>query len=514
MPDKPTNEPGGQGGGMPPDGGGTTGSASYTGASTISGDDIVTGATYESATGGQNALLISGGNVELNNFSVTKSGDSDGDSADFYGTNAGILAINDAKVDITGLSVNTNGKHANAVFAYGNAVINIDDSTINTTADNSGGIMVTGGGTINATDVTVATTGRSSASIRSDRGGGTINVNGGSYQTSGVGSPAIYSTADIYTTGTVLESTASEGVVIEGKNSVTLDRTRLTATNNQLNGQSETYKTVFIYQSMSGDASEGTGTFSATDSLITSNQGDIFFVTNTDAKITLSGNRFIQNDTSGAFLRASKSAWGNSGSNGGKVTLSATDQEINGDIAIDSISSLTMSLEHSYFKGVFTGEGAVSLTVSEDSIIVLTGDSKISSLTNADSSNSNIYANGHKLYVNGQEATINEGEAPESFLTFDESVLVETDASEDVVVITPQNSSTSGFPTWGYFAIGGGVITLIIIVAVAIFAIKKGKKKPLVLNEPLGQNISSAPVQTPAPEQEPTPGQNPEQFGL
>ena len=61
----------------------------------------------------------------------------------------------------------------------------------------------------------------------------------------GTGSPVIYSTADITAKNTKLTSTASEGVVIEGKNSVTLDNVELTADNNKLNGQSETYKTIF-----------------------------------------------------------------------------------------------------------------------------------------------------------------------------------------------------------------------------------------------------------------------------
>lgn len=50
---------------------------------------------------------------------------------------------------------------------------------------------------MNATNLTVKTSGTSSAAIRSDRGGGEVNVNKGTYQTDGVGSPSIYSTANI-----------------------------------------------------------------------------------------------------------------------------------------------------------------------------------------------------------------------------------------------------------------------------------------------------------------------------
>lgn len=456
--------------------GGGSANVSYAGATIISTDKEVTDETYSSTKGGENALLISGGKVGLDAVTVEKTGDDSGDNSDFYGTNAAILAYNDAKVTIADASIHTDGSHANAVFAYGEAVIDISDSSIATSSNNSGGIMVTGGGTINASNLTISTEGNSSAPIRSDRGGGTINVEGGDYISQGVGSPVIYSTADISVKKATLTSLASEGVVIEGKNSVALENTTLTATNNKLNGQSETYKTIFVYQSMSGDASEGTGTFTAKNSLITSNNGDVFFVTNTDALIDLTGNKFVQNDENGAFLRASMSAWGSAGNNGGKVTLNATDQEINGDIAIDSISTLKMKMDHSYFKGAFTGDGAVNLTVSEDSIVVLTADSHITSLTNADTANQNIYSNGYKLYVGGTEVAVNTEVAPESFLEFDESDLVE----EAIVVAetttsTPKNSSAD-FPTWGYFAISGGIIAAIIALVVVLVIIKKKGK--------------------------------------
>ena len=57
--------------------------------------------------------------------------------------------------------------------------------------------MTTGGGVTVAKNLTVNTSGRSSAAIRTDRGGGTVTVDGGTYTTNGLGSPSIYSTADI-----------------------------------------------------------------------------------------------------------------------------------------------------------------------------------------------------------------------------------------------------------------------------------------------------------------------------
>lgn len=481
-PDKPGNAPAGSPGGAP--GGGSSTMSDHSGANTFSVETSIDGEEYKSTTGKENALLLTGGNITLNDITILKTGDDDGEDSDFYGYNAAIFAMGDTDVKITNSKIETNGAHANAVFSYGNALIDIADSTITTSANNSGGIMVTGGGSISASNLNISTAGNSSAAIRSDRGGGTIYVKGGTYKTTGVGSPAIYSTANITAEDANLISTASEGVVIEGKNFITLKNTELTATNNTLNGNSETYKTIFIYQSMSGDASEGTGTFTAEDSTITTNQGDHFFITNTTAVINLSGNNFIQNDESGAFLRAQSGAWGNSGSNGGNVTLNTTSQEIFGDIVIDGVSSLVANLQYSYLKGSFSGSGKISLTLSEDSIIVLTSDSNISSLENADESNSNIYANGHKLIVNGQEVSINQSEAPESFLS---SKTTETTSTP---VVT--GSSDSGFPVWGIIAIVGGVVVLGAVLATIII---KNRKK----SAPETSQIYQAPEMPQAP---------------
>ena len=82
-----------------------------------------------------------------------------------------------------------------------------------------------------------------------------------------------------------------------------MNNVNLTDTNTTLNGNSETYKNIFIYQSMSGDADEGLASFTAKDSIITTNKGDTIFVTNTKATISFTNNKIINNDSTGAFLR-------------------------------------------------------------------------------------------------------------------------------------------------------------------------------------------------------------------
>ena len=347
-------------------------STSYTAVKEITSDEEVANGEFSSTNADENVISATGNiKATLSNITVTKTGDSDGgDNTSFYGTNSAIIAKGGANLTIKNANITTDATGANGVFSYGGSAttnnsssdgttVNISDSTITTSKGNSGGIMTTGGGTMNAENLTITTAGTSSAAIRSDRGGGTVTVNKGTYKTTGKGSPTIYSTADITVKNATLTATASEGVVIEGKNSVTLENVNLTDTNNMLNGKSTTYKNIFLYQSMSGDAASGKAVFTAKNSTITTNQGDSFYVTNTTAEINLENNKIVNNDTTGNFLKIQKDSWGKSGSNGGTVTLNLTNQKATGNIIVDSISKLTMNLsDNSSYKGAINSDNA------------------------------------------------------------------------------------------------------------------------------------------------------------
>ena len=389
---------------------------SYSASKTISEDTTITEGTYTSTTKDENAILVDGSTTTISNVTVEKEGDSDGgDATSFYGTNSAILAKGGANLTLSNVTINTNATGANGVFSYGGTAttnnassdgttITISDSKITTKKDNSGGIMTTGGGTTIANNLEITTEGTSSAAIRTDRGGGTVKVTKGTYKTLGQGSPTIYSTADISVSDATLLAEASEGIVIEGKNSVLIDNCTLEDSNTKLNGKSTTYKNIFIYQSMSGDAAEGTATFTSKNSKITTNNGDTLYVTNTTAEINLENNTITNQDKDGNFLRIQKDSWGNDGSNGGVVTLNMTNQKIAGDIVVDSISTLTINMtDNSYYEGMINNENtakSITLKLDKTSKIKLTGDTYITSLDNADATNSNIDFNGYKLYVN------------------------------------------------------------------------------------------------------------------
>lgn len=471
-------------------------------ATIISESGVYNDETYTSDTSGQNALLIATGEITINSSTVVKTGDGTSENADFYGTNAAVLGTG-GRATINNATIKTNGKYANGVFAYDSSILVIKNSTISIAQDNSGGVMVAGGGKLNAINLSVATSGNSSATIRSDRGGGVMVIEGGTYKTTGIGSPAVYSTADITVrNGATLISESSEGVVIEGANEVALENVSLTDTNNTLNGNSETYKNIFIYQSMSGDAEQGTGTFTATNSFITTNNGDTFFITNTNATVNLTNNKIVNTSADSVFLRAEGAKWGVAGQNGGAATLNLNNQVIEGDVVLDSISSIAINLsESSFYKGAINSSNIsnnVSLTLDGDSTFVLTGDTYITELNNAVDGNANIYSNGHTLYLDGAVIETNSSAAPtvpEVSLTveeFDESNVYdgfyELDINEETITTTERClgildgkcTETKNLLTLA----GAGVLILAIIIAIIALIMRGKKNKDVPPSEP------------------------------
>ncbi len=429
-PAKPDGE-GSQGGpgGNPPDGpggqggpGGSSADIEYSAAETLTSAATRTGEIYTSSTSDESALMIATSEaVTIENATVTKTGDSDGgDNCNFYGLNAAVLVKDGASATITGGTVTSDADGANGVFCYGGnggkngadgdgTTVTVSDTVITTTGDGSGGIMTTGGGVTYAYDLTVTTSGRSSAAIRTDRGGGTVTVDGGTYTTNGLGSPAIYSTAEISVSNATLVSNLSEGVCIEGLNSITLNNCDLSANNTKCNSNAAFLDTVMIYQSMSGDAASGTGRFTMTGGSLTSKNGHVFHVTNTSAVITLSGVKIVNEDADNVLISVCDDGW-SGGSN--KAVLNASAQELTGAVLVGSNSELTLKLtDGSSFEGYVDGKitnakgetvstdvGSVSVTLDSTSTWTLTADSCV---TEFNGSAENVIANGYTLYVSG-----------------------------------------------------------------------------------------------------------------
>ena len=412
--------PGGFGGGTPPGGG--SASFEYAAATEITGATESAGRTYASETADESALIVNTSDaVTITDPTVTKTGSSDGgDSCNFYGLNAAVLVMGGSTTTITGGTVTSDADGANGVFSYGGnsgrngaegdgTTVIISDTVITTAGNGSGGIMTTGGGVTYANNLTVTTSGRSSAAIRTDRGGGTVVADGGTYTSNGLGSPAIYSTADITVKNATLVSNLSEGVCIEGMNAITLENCDMTANNTAMNGNATFLDTIMIYQSMSGDADSGTSSFTMTGGSLTSLSGHMFHVTNTHAVITLSGVTLV-NEGSDVLLSVCDDGW-HGASN--ICDFIADGQALTGTLLVGDNSTLNLTLQNgSAFEGAVSGEivnakgdqvstevGTVNVVLDETSSWTLTADTWITSF---EGSLENVNQNGFTLYVNGE----------------------------------------------------------------------------------------------------------------
>ena len=296
----------------------------------------------------------------------------------------------------------------------GTTEANIENVEITTYSDKSRGLDATYNGIINAKNVVINTNGQSCAALATDRGEGEVHVsnselNTGVSKQSGRGSPIIYSTGNITVANSVGTAYVSQIACIEGKNSIELSNCDLSAAaggNRQDNGEYVDLGGVFIYQSMSGDADVGTSTFTAKDSVLSIlsdsdcyESAPMFHVTNTKAIINLEKTEL--NFGSGTLLDVSgQSQWGTVGSNGGELTFNAKDETLDGNVIVDSISSLNMTLSSTSYVGTINPSddfGQTDVIIESGSDWTLDGDSHVSSLEN----NGEINYNGHTLYVNG-----------------------------------------------------------------------------------------------------------------
>ena len=386
------------GGGQGGPGSQASGVDSYDAANEYSSDETVSDTTLESTGTDENAALVSNGSeVTFSNDAIsrTSSDSQGGDNSSFYGVGAAVLAT-DGTAYVKGSTVTTDSKGGAGLFAYGDGTVYAADTDITTQQDTSGGIHAAGGGKLYAWDLNVETNGESSAAIRSDRGGGTMVVDGGTYTSNGVGSPAVYCTADIAVNNAELTANGSEAVCIEGLNSLRLYNSNLTG-NMSDDDQNDTTWTVILYQSMSGDSEVGNSTFQMDGGTITSKNGGLFYTTNTECTITLKDVDITYNDDNEFFLQCTgnnnQRGWGQSGANGSDCNFTADSQDMKGNVIWDSISDLDFYMTNgSTLEGAFVndesnagngGDGYCNVVIDKDSTWTVTGDSIITSLSNA-----------------------------------------------------------------------------------------------------------------------------------
>lgn len=426
---------------------------SYDAANEYTEDAESDGESFVSTGTNENAVLVdSGAKVTIKNAQISRqsSDSTGGDNSSFYGIGAAVLA-KDGAVNVSDSEITTDAAGAAGVFAYGDGTAYVSDTTITTRQDTSGGIHVAGGGTLYAWNVNAETSGESSAAIRSDRGGGTIVAEGGTYTSNGVGSPAIYSTADIAVSDAQLTANGSEAVCIEGLNSIHLFNSDLTG-NMADDEQNDCTWNVILYQSMSGDSEVGNSTFEMEGGSLTAKNGGMFYTTNTESTFLLSGVDIAYADDSEFFLRCTgnenRRGWGSVGSNGADCLFTAKEQEMQGDVVWDSVSDLDFYMtDGSTLTGAVVddescagegGDGVCNFYISDDSTWVVTGDS---TLTDLQCAGTITDENGNTVSVVGTDGTV--------YVDGDSEWTVTVESYEDTADLSGAAAST----TWNDYAV-------------------------------------------------------------
>lgn len=398
-----------EGVGAPPDGGADTMTYDYTGplngvlsvgaGQQLASRDASIGATDPD----QNAALVqAGGVLSVTNGTLHKTGDDiNGDNCNFYGINSIFLATGEnthgavSNSDLTSESEGSNG-----IFSTDKAVTFAKGNAIHTSGGNSRGMDATYGGTIIADDISITTMGEHCAAIATDRGGGIISATNSSLNTTGSGSPLLYSTGNIQVDHVTGTASNSQIAGMEGRNTILIFNSDLKSTLEGKTASDPVANGFIIYQSTSGDAEAATGEaakFQAVNSQLTSaiTSGAMFYVTNTTADILLSGSVLDFDSKEAKLLRIegnNANNWGTAGANGGKVKFTARKETLTGDISVDTISSLDLYLlDGTTYMGTIALKEAeddaekmednISVSIGSDSKWIVTANSTIANLS-------------------------------------------------------------------------------------------------------------------------------------
>ena len=442
MPGEPPSDgagPGGQAGQGGGGGGANTMTFDYSGSYSATLTADATSATSDAETidsseaDKNTALAQNGGTLSITRGTLTKSGDdTNGDNCNFYGLNSILLSVGEGSLaTVTDSTLSATSEGSNAIFATDSGCVYADGVTISTTAGNSRGLDATYGGTIIATDVSATTAGDHCATVATDRGGGSISLTNSDLNTSGSGSPLLYSTGDIEVSGVTGTATGSQIAGMEGLNTILINNSTLSSTQTDKTASDPVADGIIIYQSTSGDAESTTGdaaTFQVANSILSSDiaSGSMFYLTNTSADVVLS-NTTLDFDSSAAdlILAAGNDSnnWGTVGSNGAAVKFTAIEQTMSGNIEADTISSVNLHLmsdstwtgkasinENASATDTSKTEAPITINVDDTSSWVVTESCTISALNVADGA-SIVDENGKKVSIVANGEAVVEGDS-------------------------------------------------------------------------------------------------------
>ena len=352
------------------------------------------------------------------NLELTKeSGKStDFDSSTLYGLNSTFIAKEGSEIFLEESKLSSSISYSSAFFATGlETTATLNNVELSTDKDNSSALNASSEAKIDISNSEIKTKGNNSDAIKTLDANSLININDSTIITEGQNSTLLYSKGKIEALN-IKGTSNSYLAIIEDRNSLELTNANL-ITNGQDKTINEYLGAFLIYSQESVSASNNytSAKLDIIDSIIEINKDSswydktpLFYLTNTEANINITNTTL--NYGSDILLKAvANSEYGDIGDNAASVTLTATDQELTGEIIVDSNSKVRLNLNNSTYEGKINVDNLsanVDVTFDYDSRWELTGDSYINILqiTKTDYLRKNvrkyIRSNGYNVYYN------------------------------------------------------------------------------------------------------------------
>lgn len=314
-----------------------------------------------------------------------------------FGLNSAVAVVGanaTAKLDNCGIRTETMGANGIFVNAEG-ANAQINTLTMMTMLNGSSGLVAGSNGVITAKEVNVTTMGAYSAALSAKSA--TITLKGGVLKTYGIGSPGIFSSGKVVVEDLIVSSLGSVCAVIDGNHSIELKNTVLN------NGAK---KAVLLYQSDDVADLSGTSNFLMIGGSLDAQSGTMFYTTNTQYDVMLSGVNILNSSKSTLLLKAATDKWGNKTNNGAQGVVRLKEQDVEGNVDCDKMSSCSLILtDNSNWTGAInekkTAKNA-AVNLDATSTWTLTAACYVQEFTNAKADLSNIVSNGNILFYDAK----------------------------------------------------------------------------------------------------------------
>lgn len=352
------------------------------------------------------------------NLELTKeSGKStDFDSSTLYGLNSTFIAKEGSEIFLEDSKLSSSISYSSAFFATGlETTATLNNVELSTDKDNSSALNASSEAKIDISNSEIKTKGNNSDAIKTLDANSLININDSTIITEGQNSTLLYSKGKIEALN-IKGTSNSYLAIIEDRNSLELTKANL-ITNGQDKTINEYLGAFLIYSQESASASNNytSAKLDIIDSIIEINKDSswydktpLFYLTNTEANINIT-NTTLKYGSDILLKAVANSEYGDIGDNAASVTLTATDQELTGEIIVDSNSKVRLNLNNSTYEGKINVDNLsanVDVTFDYDSRWELTGDSYINILqiTKTDYLRKNvrkyIRSNGYNVYYN------------------------------------------------------------------------------------------------------------------